>query len=326
MLLNRAEVFKSSGVDCRLSLYFYEDGGALSDIMAYVASRGLGTHVQFADRIEADRYDCVVSIDTPEVLQANLPYDKVVFECHTTYHESRRYLNELPGWVKVVLIPSESAKAEIAERYPLLREKLRVLSNCCQVAVAPDVRNGSFWGKRPLLHLGRVDSHKNATEVLDLLKRYQEMYGDDLFLLLVGPVEKDVDLDAEIGRRGLAGRVVVLPPVAFDRVPQVFSLVKAHGGIFVSASKGESFGLSAAEALSSGLPVLLSGIPAHLELVQRKMEYVYRLGDVQDGVRKLWAICSAYDQAAHDAHELGKQFSAGRFLSDWYLFLQMLSK
>lgn len=326
VLLNRAEVFKFHGVDCRMSLYFYEDKGALSDIKQYVASRGLDSQVLFAGQIEADRYDYIVAIDTPEILQARLPHGKIIFECHTTYHESRRYLQDLPDWVRLVLVPSAAAQMDIVARYPHVRDKLQVVRNCIPSAVAADEEGGVFWQKQPILYLGRMDGHKNVTEVLDVFTAYRQAYGDDPFLLLVGPVEKDIDLNAEIRQRGISGRVVVLPPVAFDKVAHLLSLVKKHRGIFLSSSKGESFGLSAAEALSAGMPVLLSGIPAHLELVQHNMKYVYPLGDARGGAWKLREICSSYDAAAHDAEVLGQQFSAEHFLSDWQRFLRMLQQ
>lgn len=324
VLLNRAEVFKSCGIECRFSLFFLEDKGALTGIRRYVASKGLETHVQFADGIGADNYDYVVSIDTPEVLQKKIPRDKILFECHTTYHESRRYLGDLPDWIRFVLVPSPAAKSEIAERYPMLREKLHLIRNCIPGNFAANATGGPFWRKQPLLYLGRMDGHKNVREVLDVFRCYRDTYGDDLFLLLVGPVEKDVDLDCEIRQRCLFDRVLLLPPVTFDKVSDILALVKKHRGIFISSSKGESFGLSAAEAMYAGIPVLLSGIPAHVELVRHNMQHVYPLGETVEAARKLRGICAAYEDASHVAGVLGQQFSQEHFLSDWQSFLDRL--
>jgi glycosyltransferase involved in cell wall biosynthesis len=317
VLLNRAEAFRRHRVACRLSLYFYKDEGALASIRDYITERGLAGQIQVVNRIDAAAYDHVIAIDTPEVLDAGVPEKKIVFECHTTYHESRRYLANLPDNIPLVVVPSVAALKEVAEQFPQLREKLLVMHNCVYAEEACAEEPEPFWAKRPLLYLGRMDAHKNFTEVLDIFSHYRECYGDDLFLLLVGPVVKGVNLDVGLAKRHLASRVVVLPPVRFDRIWQIYSLVKRHRGLFISASRAESFGLSAAESLAAGLPVLLSGIPAHLDLVAGTLDYVYPLGDSFAGARKLRKLVEHYDQAAVDATKFSRQFAEELFLSDW---------
>lgn len=326
VLLNRAEVFKRHNVGCRISLYFYEDEGAMEQIHDYVGKHDLGSHLRIVPKINAATYDYVISIDTPEVLNSGIPLEKILFECHTTYYNNQRYLAKLPDGIRLIAVPSEAAKSDIVERFPLLMNKLIVVRNFIpahdsQVSVSPKV-----WEKRPLLYLGRFDEHKNFTEVLDIFQHYLELFGDDLFLLLVGPIVGKIDLPAELSRRNISGRTVVMPPVSFDRVWQVYSMVKQHQGCFISASMAESFGLSAAEALTAGLPVMLSGIATHIDLVAGALTYVYPLGDAVAGARKLRGVVENYDRAVADAELFGRQFSEDRFLSDWQKFLAQLQR
>lgn len=324
VLLNRSEVFKRHGVPCRISLFFYEDEGAMAQIEEYVNRHALGSHVRIVSKIDAARYDYVISIDTPEILNECIAPEKLLFECHTTYYTNLRYLARLPESIKLIAVPSEAAWRSIAERFPRLREKLFVLRNFIpyhdmQMPVSPMV-----WDKRPLLYLGRLDNHKNFTEVLDIFQHYREMFGEDLFLLLVGPVVGKVDLAAELSRRDILEETVVMPPVSFDKVWQVYLKVKQHKGAFISASMAESFGLAAAEALSVGLPVLLSGIAPHIDLVDESLAYVYPLGDAVAGARKLRTLIENYERAIAEAEVFGRRFSEELFLSDWQRYIAVM--
>lgn len=325
VLLDRAEVFKRRNAGCRISLYFYEDEGALEQIHDYVARHDLGSHLRIVPKIDAARYDYVISIDTPEVLHAGIPLEKMLFECHTTYYNSQRYLARLPDGIRLVAVPSEAARRDVAERFPGLKNRLAVVRNFIPARDIPIPVGPKVWKKRPLLYLGRLDEHKNFMEVLDIFQHYRQFFGDDLFLLLVGPVVGKFDLSAELSRRNINDSTVVLPPVSFDKVWQVYAQVKQHQGCFISASMAESFGLSAAEALSSGLPVILSGIAPHIDLVAGSLAYVYPLGDAAAGAGKLRGVIENYDRAVADAEVFGRQFSEDNFLSDWQSFLPCCS-
>lgn len=326
VLLNRAEVFKRHDVACRLSLYFYDDEDALEQIHDYVVQHDLASHLRIVSKINAASYDYVISIDTPEILNSDIPLRKIFFECHTTYYNSQRYLAKLPDRIRLIAVPSEAARLDIAERFPRLVDRLLVVRNFIPLHDTQIATEAKVWEKRPLLYLGRLDEHKNFTEVLDIFQHYLESFGDDLFLLLVGPVVGKIDLTAELSRRNISDRTVVMPPVSFDRVWQVYSQVKQHQGCFISSSMAESFGLAAAEALTAGVPVLLSGIASHRHLVADSLAYVYPLGDAAAGARKLRGVVENYDRAVSDAEGFGRQFSEEKFLSDWQSFMELLQR
>jgi len=324
VLLDRAAVFKRHNVGCRISLYFYEDEGALEKIHDYVVQHDLASHLRIVSTINAAHYDYVISIDTPEILNAGIPLQKILFECHTTYYNSQRYLAKLPDEIRLIAVPSGAAKLAIAGRFPHLLDKLIVVRNFIPVHDMQVSEGPRVWEKRPLLYLGRMDDHKNFTEVLDIFQHYREFFGDDLFLLLVGPVFGKIDLPTELSRRNISDSTVVMPPVNFDRVWQIYSQVKQHQGCFISASQAESFGLSAAEALSAGLPALLSGIAPHIDLMSGSLDYVYPLGDAAAGARKLKGIIENYDHAVAESEVFGQKFSEDTFLSDWQCFRSLL--
>jgi len=325
VLLNRAEAFRRHNVPCRISVYFRDDCGALPKIRDYIGRNALERHIRIVESIDASLYDYVVCVDTPEVLRLGIPLEKVIVECHTTYQNGLLYLVNLPDRIRHIFVPSHNAELAIADRFPHLRNKLRVVRNFIPTR-SSNPETDVNWKRRPLLYLGRINKHKNYQEVLDIFQCYRSAYADDLFLMLVGPVDDTEDLGAELARRNIADRTVVLAPVPFDAVWQVLATVRQQRGVFVSSSTAESFGLSAAEALSAGLPVILSGIGAHVNLVAGSLEYLYPLGDPEAGAGKLSQILQDYDNAALDAASFGKQFSEDNFLEDWQNILTILDR
>lgn len=325
VLLNRAEAFKRHSVPCRISLFFYDDNGALAKIRDYITRNALNDYICIVSKIDASAYDYVVCLDTPKVLTAGVPAEKLVVECHTTYQNGLLYLANLPDSIRHIVVPSPHSMKAIAERFPRLRSKLRVVRNFVPEYVDPPPTDQLMWNKRPLLYLGRFDRHKNYYEVLDIFQHYSTTVADDLFLLLIGQVDEAEDLFAELSSRNIVDKTVILPAVTFDKVWQVYATVRNQKGVFVSASTAESFGLSAAEALSAGLPVILSGIGAHLDLVAGSFAYVYPLGQPMTGAQKLREIFNDYEKAVLDAELFSRQFTEETFLDDWHNFMTCLA-
>lgn len=325
VLLSRAEAFKQYGVQVRLSLYFFKDLGAVKAINAYISAAGLEDYVVLVNRFRSAEYDYIISIDTPEILHADVESRKLLFECHSTYIRDRAYLAGLTRKIRLLTVPSAAMKNSLEQERPELAGKITVLRNYVRGYPAFDEEIDIIWAKRPLLYLGRMDEHKNILEVLDIFVSYRSRYGDDLILILVGPMTESIDVSAALRQRHLLARTILLPSVRFDRVKQIHALVNKHKGIFISSSLDESFGLAAAEAIASGLPVLLSGIPAHADLVLDDLDFLYPLGDSAAGAEKLRSIVCRYDEMQRKVERLHGRFSVETFIEDWNCFTALLS-
>jgi len=324
VLLNRAEAFKKHGIAVKISLYFLEDFGALNSINNYIKVAQLTEYLTVVKDIRETEYDYIISIDTPEILKYQISSEKLLFECHTTYINSRLYLYRLPDNVRSIVVPSRSMKLGLAEEIPELESRIVVVRNFVPSDSISVENPFIFWNKRPLLYLGRMDKHKNVSELLDVFECYRSTYGDDLMLFLVGMVDVNINLPEELRLRNLVDRTVVFPPVQFDRVKQIYSLVKEHEGVFISSSQDEACPMSVAEALTNELPVLLSGIDAHVDYVQADIRFLYPLGDAFAGARKLRNLVENYDTAVKNVANFKRQFSEESFLSDWQNFITLL--
>ncbi|MCB9978334.1 MAG: glycosyltransferase family 4 protein [Rhodospirillales bacterium] len=143
--------------------------------------------------------------------------------------------------------------------YPaFLRRKICVVPNPVETAAfaVPDRKSS-----RVILSVGRLDPQKDQTLLIEafsiLAARHPEWA-----LRIVGEGALRSVLEERIGAAGLEGRVH-LPGIVRDIAGEY-----ARAAIFVLPSLYESFGLTSAEAMASGLPVIgFSDCPGTNELV-----------------------------------------------------------
>lgn len=175
-----------------------------------------------------------------------------------------------------------------------------------------------IWNKKPMLYLGRIDKLKNVEEVIKIFSQYKKNVDDDMILLLVGHIIKhEIDLISLLEKYQVRGRTIIMPPVAFENVHKIFEKVRNHEGIFISSSTQETFGLSAAEAICSDIPVILSDIVAHNELVSGDAEFLYTIGNIDEAVSKLVEVNKHYTdyQTTLKTHQSKLQYN--QFIEDW---------
>lgn len=163
-----------------------------------------------------------------------------------------------------------------------------------------------------------MDKLKNPLELLDAFVSLKTRHPEKYMLLLCGPQSSEIDINTELASRGLIGDAVVLPPVPFLKVDKLLIAVSKANGIFISPSTGESFGLSASEAICSDIPVVLSDIEAHRYLVApREKEFTYPLHGARQLSEKIEFISENYANSKVSLSELKDKFSAHAFMSDW---------
>lgn len=125
-----------------------------------------------------------------------------------------------------------------------------------------------------VLTIGRLIAIKDHST---LLRAFSRFAGADDRLVVVGEGPLRNLLQAQIAELGIGDRVDMPGLVERDEVYRLL----AEADCFVSASHGEGLPLSVLEAMSAGLPVVLSDIPPHRELVERvDGATLVRIGDV----------------------------------------------
>ena len=163
----------------------------------------------------------------------------------------------------------------------------------------PSLTNMEFpeYTGRLLAYIGRMDELKNFTYILDAFESL--IYGfqkENFYLLLVGPYSTEYNINEELKKRKIFNKTILLPPVNFDKVDYLLEALKKENAIVISASKGESFGMSVAETILHDVTVLLSNITAHQYLVQNNYDFLFKLNDVNELAIKIIKIDSNFEK------------------------------
>ncbi len=321
VILNRVHALKYYKFDDKVFIHFLEDYGGVQKMKDYLKYHDLEQYAEVISELDPTQYDLVVSIDTPEIIE-KLNADNLVMECHTHYANNRSYLHDIQRKLNFLVVPSSHFKETIAEEFPLLKNKILVLDNFVFSDQATKENNQKiFADKIPILWLGRVDQLKNALEIIEIVASAKLKFGDRFVVIFAGSIlMPEARFYKFLDDKGLNNRFIHLPHVGFHKINQLLSLIKLHKGIFVSASTGETFGMSAAEAMSAGVPVLLSDIEAHHDLVQGNKAYLYKLHDINNACTKLLSLVSKWDNASNNVEQLAKRFGPSLFLEEWKLF------
>jgi glycosyltransferase involved in cell wall biosynthesis len=278
-LINRALILRRFDPAAGMTISFLEGGASLDLFRRALRHYALSEQVRVTEGVPADAR-LVIAVDAPDAFAHRRPDIPFVVECHTTYAENQRYLAALPAWVQAVVVPSEGLAQELAQKR-LLRAPPIVLPNIMPQPPAPTAAR-RVWARRPIAYFGRLDAWKNTEELLQLWSILAKSRSD-VFFVLAGPQTHQAEILAGLRDGGILDMTLRLPSVPFEAVSGLLRLVRDHCGLVVSASKGESFGWTAAEAIAEGVPVVLSDNDGHRALVRGDQRFLYRLGRPKEG-------------------------------------------
>jgi glycosyltransferase involved in cell wall biosynthesis len=323
VLLNRAAAFQKHNLDVRLHIGYLEDYGALESFRQYIHSHHLDDLIvpflmDGSAALNHGRYDLVLAIDTPQIFEKPLPKPDLFVECHTPYIENRQYLRRLPERVRGVIAPSRPFRSLLMNEFPEL-DDVFVLPNPVPDDFYMGGESRKVFRKRPLVYLARIDALKNYEEAVCLFEAVRSRA--DIFQMVIGKGGSLRERVSRLEELHLLDRTFLRERIEFDHVPSLIRMVREHRGVFVSPSKGESFGLSAAEFICGGVPVLLSDIPEHIELVNHDERFLYPLGDVHTADQKLNDLLDRWDEASAAMQACGSQFRSDAFIACWQQFL-----
>lgn len=169
---------------------------------------------------------------------------------------------------KIVAI-SNFTKSEVEYYYPIVIGKTEVIYNAFDFGKFDEEYSTDITGSYFLAISNNAD-YKNQKTILKAFQKYCESNGENR-LVFIGHLKED----SEVG-----GLFAQLPAPIKDRIIWKSNVSNAELGAiyrgascFISASKFEGLGMPIVEAMSFGLPVLLSDIPPHREVSMNKGVY-----------------------------------------------------
>ena len=148
---------------------------------------------------------------------------------------------------------------------------------------------------RYILTVGRLVPEKRQ---LDLLRAFRDAGLGGWKLAIVGHIDhKNKYADLLASEAALTESVVMTGFQSGEPLRQLY----AHAGLFVLPSSHEGLPIALLEALSFGLPVLVSDIPSNLEAIGNPAR-VFRLGDIGELSTKIRALTgSKMDETEREA-------------------------
>lgn len=192
---------------------------------------------------------------------------------------------------------SDGLRTNLVTRFRSAPDRTRRIYNPVRVDDIPAGLDAGALAARPplVLAVGRLLPDKGF---MTLLQAFARLHTPQARLVILGEGPQRADLQAEIARLGLTGRVD-LP----GHVVEPWSyFTKAR--CFVSASLMESFGLVLVEALAHGLPVVSTDCGATAEVLgDGRFGTLVPVGDTQAIARAIDAqLADPGDPAPRQAH------------------------
>ena len=151
-------------------------------------------------------------------------------------------------------------------------------SHCCRKSLAPN-------GEKLMIHVSNFRAVKNIPDVIRTFALLQKKISTRLLMVGEGP-----ELPAA---RTLARELGIADKISFMGNQQAVEDILACSDIFILPSAHESFGLSALEAMSCGLPVLATEIGGLREVVTPGVDgWLCGVGDVNCMADRAFALLS----------------------------------
>ncbi|MGR6917754.1 glycosyltransferase family 4 protein [[Actinomadura] parvosata] len=273
-LLNRYTHFSS---EFDIGVLYESDHGMVAHFPPGVALVTATDDAREAAIRDADP-DVVVVIDSPGFLsawrRAGSP-GSLILEVHTTT-ANLSYLGELAVQPDHIVTVSEYMRAKLGA---LGLSPISVVPNCLDERWYAETVPPAL-DTTPVAWIGKLDGHKRWRAAADLLDRIAGAEPGVTPLLIGGytaPATEVAALTTKLATSPALGSARWLPRVDYDLMPGIYSAIAANGGLTISTTTDESFGMSVAESLVRGCPVIAPAVGALPEILPE--EALYPPGD-----------------------------------------------
>ncbi|OGM11053.1 hypothetical protein A2Z22_03620 [Candidatus Woesebacteria bacterium RBG_16_34_12] len=245
------------------------------------------------DLIEKEKYDCIINIDTPQILLAvnKLSYHSLsVLEVHTTYEKNLDYLKKINKTnISAIITPSNYMvnviKQKIPEDIPIY-----VIPNSIGNQFLKSIDTNSMINieKKLIGWVGRFDYIKNLKDFIEIAK-YLKSSGENFEFWVVGSAAASESVKEDFFEmaksRGILSSLRWFPKIDYTQMPNFYKLISNSGGCFISTSINESFGMTVLESMASKCPVVAADVGGLTELLDNgKCGLLYQSHDIEQAV------------------------------------------
>ena len=308
----RSRMLALPGLGIQTTLWFLSDGPGRSLFARSGPGVRVGGLMALREHLSSGQVDLLSVIDTPEALDAvsAVPHrPRVVLEVHTPYPENRLYLRSPAcNLADAVFVPSEHQRRIVSREMPRPPEVVVVPNPIGEAFEAPlgDVPPNA--GPPAVAWVGRLDWLKNWRSFLQIAARVGRRTPEVEFWIAGGGApDEEADFERRCHRSGVIARARWLRGQPHATMPRLYDRIRASGGVVISTSRGESFGMAIAEAMARGCAVVAPRLGPFPEFIRDRAEgRLYKPGSTSaaaDAVLQLLADADTRDRLGGNARE-----------------------
>jgi glycosyltransferase involved in cell wall biosynthesis len=276
--------------------WFLEDGEGRGIFEGVAGRWSVGSIDELRTSVEAGAFDVVSCLDTPEAFPPLAGFGSsrpLVVEVHSPYPETRRYLDTISQVpVSAFFVPSEF-QARIVRARVGGRAPVRVVPNSLRRMFASAPAPARSTSRPVVVWVGRVDRQKNWAEFVEIAREVSGARGDVEFWM-VGSAWRAGEADAlrqAAAAAGILGSLRWFASVDHSRIAGLFDAARASGGVAISTSGAESFGMTIAEAMARGCAVVAPAFGPFAEFVDPgRSGELYALGNPREAAGTVLAL------------------------------------
>lgn len=292
VLRARLEGLDSWGIESEA--WFLSDGPGKSMFDELDAQLRIGSVDELAEFLKVERFDLISSLDTEEVfplIRRLQGQSKFTLEVHTPYPENLEYLKRV-GNIAIdgLLVPSEYQIGVVME-YLDKELEFHVIPNPLGKGFVQELEEFLPIPSYPILAwVGRIDRLKNWREFIEIggILRSQ---GRSIECWLIGREVTDRGEERVFtiaNGAGIIDRLRWFRGVDYAHLPRFLDAVRTSGGLFISTSRADSFGMTVAEGMARGCAVLVPSEGPFGEYILNGVNGMsYQLGDLIEAVAKV---------------------------------------
>ena len=212
-------------------------------------------------------------------------------EAHTPYLENLEYLRSLDGLqIASIVVPSR-VQASLVKRRLKRKIPVEILPNSLGANFSFEPLGFEPMPPAPILAwIGRLDNLKNwrlAIKMASIMKKRDMDFELWVAGRLVEPATSQ-RLYQAAKRAGLLDRLRWFDNFPHVRIHRWLDAVRESGGVVLATSKGESFGMSVAEAMARECPVVVPAEPPFVEFITHDLEgKLYRRGRAKNAADQI---------------------------------------
>jgi glycosyltransferase involved in cell wall biosynthesis len=263
----------SDGIEAHA--WFFNDYGGRSIFQGREDRLHVGPVEECLRFARREKFDLLSSIDSEEVLPGFAPgapeRPALVMECHSAYLSSLAYLRGLAAYrPAAVFTPSEGQRRLVRERLAPGIDVRVVPNPLREEFVAPPAPFPAPPPRPVVAWIGRLDEHKNWRGFVAIAGELGRRGVEHEAWIIGQPVEAEgaARLLAAAREARALRRLRWFGALPYGRIPTFLDAVRDSGGVVVSTSRGESFGLTIAEAMARGCAVTAPNMSPFPEFVQ----------------------------------------------------------